>query len=394
MHQWLETLHRRLGSGLPLCTASHRETRSDALEYPLTKSQVSLVSSIGFSVGLKNKIVFRSLPILYDVPDIAAFAFDKTGTLSQGNFSISKTLHTSPLVTALALELTSASLHPISIAVKRHIEETGGAVSTQSILKDVVTIPGSGIQAELYGYPVLAGNADFTATEKHPRVREMLRAGQSVFLITMGNRLIGGYGMVDSPRSGASDLIRTLQAESKYTMILSGDNILAVRSFGAFLGAEAVGGLSPSMKADEVSRLIQQYGKTAFVGDGTNDGLALSTASVSFAVAAGHGSEIAAGSASIVLCTFDVPSAILLARDIASITRLHLFAGLGWCVIYFTVSILLAAGVAVDFDIPPEWAGLGEVASIVPILLVSLSLWWWQAFRNCLPGRLVRRAST
>ena len=337
---------------------------------------VSSVGSTGLALGIISKVVFRSLSALLNDSRIEAFAFDKTGTLSEGILSVVQAIHTEPLVAELARELASSNRHPISVAVKRYIEEIQGAQTCQLLLSGIEVIPGRGLLAEYYGYPILAGKAEFTVTVKHSMVQGLMKAGQSVFLITFGNRLIGIYGLVDYPRKGASRLIESRRPRP--TFVLSGDHAVSVSRFATSLGMIAVGGLSPNGKADEIRRLIKTYGKTAFVGDGTNDALALSQASLSIAV--GSGSEIAAATSSIVLLTSDVPTGVQEFLDIAAATRAHLFVGFAWCTIYFTFAILLAAGVAVDFTIPPEWAGLGEVVSIVPVLLTCVSLWTWRAW--------------
>ena len=336
---------------------------------------VSLVSSTGLIVGMRHKVVFRSLSALFTANRIQAVAFDKTGTLSTGILKVAQTLHESLLATELAAELSGSNRHPISVAVKRHIDATSPIAPepSQTLLSDIKVIPGSGVRANLHGYFVRTGNAEFTGTQDHPLVRSLLDAGQSAFLITFGERLIGGFGLVDTPREGTAALIHSLS--TRYTTILSGDNPIAVNRFGTAIGINALGGLSPSGKAEQIEKLKKRYGKTAYVGDGTNDTLALAAASLSIAVGSGSSSEIAASTASIVLMDADVPTGVLTALRVASSARFHLFAGFAWCIVYFVAAILLAAGVAVDFSIPPEWAGLGEVVSILPVLVICLSMW-------------------
>lgn len=55
----------------------------------------------------------------------------------------------------------------------------------------------------------------------------------------------------------------------------------------------------------------------------------------------------------------------------------------GWSFVYNVFAILLAAGAFVAASgpgggvrIPPEYAGLGELVSVLPVILVAVSLRW------------------
>jgi Cu2+-exporting ATPase len=61
--------------------------------------------------------------------------------------------------------------------------------------------------------------------------------------------------------------------------------------------------------------------------------------------------------------------------DLSRLAIAHVYLSRVWCAIYFTVAILLAAGVAVNFRIPPQFAGLGEVVSVLPVIMLAGSYW-------------------
>lgn len=51
-----------------------------------------------------------------------------------------------------------------------------------------------------------------------------------------------------------------------------------------------------------------------------------------------------------------------------------------WSAIYNLIAVLLAAGVGRGtVRIPPEYAGLGEIVSVVPVVLAAVGLRWWKA---------------
>ena len=45
-----------------------------------------------------------------------------------------------------------------------------------------------------------------------------------------------------------------------------------------------------------------------------------------------------------------------------------------WSFVYNSFAILLAAGASVKFSIRPEYAGLGEMVSIIPVILVAWTM--------------------
>jgi Cu2+-exporting ATPase len=48
----------------------------------------------------------------------------------------------------------------------------------------------------------------------------------------------------------------------------------------------------------------------------------------------------------------------------------------GWTFVYNIFAVLLAAGAFVKVRIPPEFAGLGELVSVLPVIIAALLLRW------------------
>lgn len=326
-------------------------------------------------------VLFRSIQALLTAHSVRAFAFDKTGTLSQGVMAVQQTFYDDdPLSLRLIHAITAASNHPVSETAKRYLETLHANVDfssqSQSVesFGDVKVIPGQGVSATFFGFPVRAGNATFTQTESHSLVREYLDRGMTILVITLGQQLIGLFGMKDQPRPGVENLIRNLARARKSVSLVSGDNHSAVHAFARGVGIEpdlVHAGQNPTSKATVVQALkdsLPPGGKVAFVGDGINDTIALSTADVS--IATGSASN---ASSDIILLSSDVPRAIESIIATSRLTRNHVIVSLAFCAVYFTVAILLASGVT-GWRIPPAYAGLGELVSILPVLLVGGSL--------------------
>lgn len=108
-----------------------------------------------------------------------------------------------------------------------------------------------------------------------------------------------------------------------------------------------------------------------FVGDGTNDALALVRSDVGVSLASG--TDVASSAAHVVLVASlgtGLESLFSLARAARRRVRLNMV----WAVVYNVAAILLASGVLDRVRIPPQWAGLGELVSVVPVVLVAWSL--------------------
>ena len=52
------------------------------------------------------------------------------------------------------------------------------------------------------------------------------------------------------------------------------------------------------------------------------------------------------------------------------------YINFAWSVIYNLFAVLLAAGAFVHVRIAPEYAALGEVVSVVPVVLIAWSMWF------------------
>ena len=48
-----------------------------------------------------------------------------------------------------------------------------------------------------------------------------------------------------------------------------------------------------------------------------------------------------------------------------------------WAAVYNTVAILFAAGAFVHARIAPAYAGLGEIVSVLPVVLIAMQLKWY-----------------
>jgi Cu2+-exporting ATPase len=317
------------------------------------------------------------------VHNIDVVAFDKTGTLTQGNFTMERAEILVEGTEHIVSALVKDNNHPISQGVYRYLSaqrlpesRRGGPVT------DIVSLPGKGIKASVCGFPLLGGRGTFTGACSHPISCELQASGLTLFTVTLAGQPIALFGLADTPRPGARALVAELTRRGKGVIILSGDTPSAIQHLATALdipSGNAYAGYTPEDKDEVIASLQAKGRRVAFIGDGTNDGPALSRADMALAMAAG--SEVALTSAGAVLLGSDLHRGVLALLDIATDTRAHARWALAWCVVYNVLAVLLASGVLVHVRVEPRWAGIGEVVSIVPVVAIAFGLdarWKWR----------------
>jgi Cu2+-exporting ATPase len=330
-------------------------------------------------------VLFRSPEALQRAHNVGVIVFDKTGTLSRGIFTLERTEILAHGVDKIILPLTSTNEHPISKAVFAHVSVDLKCPPSTTPLK-IVSLPGMGVKTTLAGYPLLGGSAQFTGAAQHPLVQELTSLGLTLFTVTVAGELVAAFGLSDTPRPDARALLAELAARRKRVFLLSGDNPGAVARFAATLQlptGDVEAACAPADKAAFVKALQERGQRVCFVGDGTNDAPALAQADVALCVAAG--ADVAVAAAGALVAGENLHRGVLGALDVATHAHQHMLLALGWCVVYNVAALLFASGALVRVRIEPRWAGLGELVSVVPVVIVGVALdvrWRWRRRSN------------
>jgi cation transport ATPase len=335
-----------------------------------------MVTAVSMHKLARSGILVRSADLLHRTQRVSVVAFDKTGTLSRGCFTVVRSEILVKGAEPVIYGLVKDSDHPIAQGVRRFLNHRSDGMVPGNI-SELSTVPGKGIRAALCGFELLGGSPSFSGIDSHATVREYVSSGLSLFTVTLGGTCLAAFGLSDLPRPEARSLVRSLQRMGKKVIILSGDNRAAVSRFAADVDVDVANvhaSCSPKDKQDFIRSLQARHETVLFVGDGTNDGPALATADASLAVVSG--SDVAHTSASAILLGPNIHQGIVLLLRVARAADLRTRMSLLWCAAYMVGAMVLASGAAVRFRIEPRWAGLGEVVSVLPVVLIGLSMRW------------------
>ena len=346
---------------------------------------VPMVMVIAGGIGAKHGVIFKSSEAVEIAKKASHIVFDKTGTLTKGEFNVVEEIYfgeNRDKASSIAKVLTANSRHPISQALANHFESLDVSDIT---LQSVSSVLGKGMHANLEGQEVKGGNPLFVGVNQDQDVQRLLSEGLTVFCLRHGVTLLAILGLRDSVRSDTASCISTLQARNIAVSMISGDSCMAVERLAMELGiplTHSKGQCSPEDKARYVSSLStsqpDQSGQRSkstivFCGDGTNDALALAKADIGIHMAGG--TDVAKSAADIVL-THPSLGGVLDLMDISQAAMHRVYLNFAWSFIYNLFAILLAAGAFVKVRIPPAYAGIGELVSVLPVIAVAMQLHW------------------
>lgn len=241
--------------------------------------------------------------------DIDGVAFDKTGTVTKGEFIIAEIEETSASrdeILEIAAVGEAYSTHPIAKAIVK-------AFKTKKTPDHLNNLGGKGIEFELEGKSYLVGNKklleDFDISLEGNKESNYV----DVFVADK-EKVLGVIKLKDQIKDGVKDSVGKLHKRGVKTYMFSGDKDRVVEEIAREVGIDYYkGSLLPEDKVNEIKK-IEKNKKVAFVGDGTND--APSLASAYLGISMGSGSDIAIETSDIVLLKNDI-SSIVRAIDIA-----------------------------------------------------------------------------
>jgi P-type Cu2+ transporter len=305
----------------------------------------------------RRGVLVQNLQAIETMAKVDTVLFDKTGTLTEDRLEVKSVEASRRIGRGRAIELAAAmaseSLHPIAKALQRLHEANTDAPPWS--LEQVEEHTGQGVsaQAQLAGRTqrMRMGSAEFCGLTNAPAT-----TGPVVYLADAEGWL-ATFALSEVVRADAHAAIQRLHGAGLATELLSGDKATTVKGIAQVLGiGRAQGNCSPQQKLARAQELQASGHHVAMVGDGLNDGPALSGSTVS--VAMGHALDVAKAKSSFILqgnALEALPDLVVLARKTMRVMRQNLL----WAAGYNAVCVPLAVmGV-----FSPWAAGLGMAAS-------------------------------
>jgi heavy metal translocating P-type ATPase len=364
------------------------EATIQAITYAITVLIVSCPCAIGLAVPMviviasgvaaERGVIFKSADAIEVAHKTSHVVFDKTGTLTRGKLSVVGNECVDEDKLPLLLGLVENSRHPVSVAVAAHLKDSG--IITLSV-PEPKSLTGKGVETTMGGQKLRAGNSRWLNLLDHELIQPMLVRGCTVFCFTIDNELKAVYGLEDEIRPDALETVETLQKRGVSVHVVSGDDDEAVRTLASKLGIPSDNvrsRSSPADKKDYVQTLLgtakdRKKPVVVFCGDGTNDAVALAQATIG--VHMNEGTDVAQSAADVVLMRPSL-AGILTMMNASSKSVNRIKFNFGWSFVYNTFAVLLAAGAFVNARIPPEFAGLGELVSVLPVIAAAVLLRW------------------
>ena len=310
-----------------------------ALTFLVISCPCALVISIplSFFAGIggasKEGVLVKGSNYLETLSKTKIVVFDKTGTMTKGNFEVTEIapvgVENNELL-RLAAYAESYSSHPISKSIK----SAYGEEIDNAKISDVNEISGNGVLAVADGKKVAVGNSklmdklgvEYTACSK---------VGTVVYVAVDGKYC--GYILIsDALKPTSVAAVKAMKnCGVRKTVMLTGDSKKVADAVAKELGADEVySELLPADKVSQVERLLADKGekeKLAFVGDGINDAPVLSRADIGIAMGA-LGSDAAIEAADIVLMDDDpmkISKAIKISSKCLRIVNENIYFALG-----------------------------------------------------------------
>ncbi|KAK2756430.1 hypothetical protein FQN54_005322 [Arachnomyces sp. PD_36] len=372
---------------------SGSEAAIQAITYAITVLIVSCPCAIGLAVPMviaiaggvaaEHGVIFKTADTIEIAKKVTHVVFDKTGTLTQGKLSVLAEQHPSgdrETTLSVLLGLVSDIKHPVASAVARHLL----AQNTRATqVEDIEAVTSKGVKGILRGQTIRAGNSRWLGLESHPEVLTLFSKGYTVFCVEINGTASAIFGLEDTLRPDAQSTVTELAKRNIHVSIVSGDDEPAVQSIGSQLGippSNVKARCSPGDKKEYLKSLVNTNTNsktgapvTLFIGDGTNDAVALTEASIGVHI--NEGTDLAQSAADVVLMRSSL-SGVLFLMDLSKASMRRVAFNFAWSFVYNLFAIALAAGAFVKFRIPPEFAGLGELVSVLPVILVAMLLKW------------------
>ncbi|WP_368791151.1 heavy metal translocating P-type ATPase [Companilactobacillus farciminis] len=341
---------------------------------------IPLVMSRSTSIAATNGLIIRDNQAMENSRKIDYVAMDKTGTLTEGKFtvnglqSLDKSIDNKNLLAIIA-GIEGGSSHPIASSIVSYAKDKE---IQPAAIDNIQALKGYGMSASFDNRQYYLVNMKYLNEHEisldKKLVQTYLDKGNTISYLVADKKVLGFVALGDRIKKNTIEFIKELKARNITSIMLTGDNKEAAAIMAKQMGIDEFRAeLLPEDKHQVIKQLELSGHHVLMVGDGIND--APSLASATIGVAIGAGTDVAIDSADVVLYNSD-PSDIIKFLKLSHNTYKKTVENLWWGAGYNIIAIPLAAGIlaGIGFVLSPAVGAVVMSLSTVVVALNALTL--------------------
>ena len=277
-----------------------------ALVFLVTSCPCAIVLSVplGYFAGIgkagKEGVLIKGSNYLDVLTKANTMVLDKTGTITKGNFEVSKIVLAEEIGEEELLEIAavaeSMSNHPIAKSI---ISKVNKKISQEEI-EEYKEIAGMGIKAKYHGDEIVAGNAKLLDKEeiKYYPCNEI----GAIVYVAKNKKYLGAIVISDTVKPDSKEAIEGFKKNGiNKICMLTGDNKEIAENIAKQVGIEEVHcNLLPGEKVKELQKIKNEQNVVIAIGDGINDSPVLAEADIGASMGL-NGQDLAIETSDIVI---------------------------------------------------------------------------------------------
>ncbi|MDF0004754.1 heavy metal translocating P-type ATPase [Staphylococcus pseudintermedius] len=330
---------------------------------------IPLVTARSTSIGAHHGLMIKNRAAIETAQHIDYVMMDKTGTLTEGHFSVNhyesfKAGVSDEEVLSLFASLESQSNHPLATSIVGFAKSKNIAYAQP---QDVQNISGIGLEGKVGDQSYKITNVTYLEQNgfdyDQALFTKLAQQGNSISYLIDEQQVIGIIAQGDQIKDSSQQMVADLLAKGITPVMLTGDNQEVAETVAKALGINDVHAqLMPEDKESIIKAYQSKGKKVMMVGDGINDAPSLIRSDIGVAI--GAGTDVAIDSGDVILVKSD-PSDIIHFFTLSKRTMRKMVQNLWWGAGYNIVAVPLAAGIL---------ASIGLILSpAVGAILMSLS---------------------
>lgn len=310
---------------------------------------IPLVTARSTSIGAHNGLIIKNRESVEIAQHIDYVMMDKTGTLTEGNFSVNhyesfKNDLSNDTILSFFASLESQSNHPLAISIVDFAKSKNVSFTNP---QDVNNIPGVGLEGLIDNKTYKITNVSYLDKHKlnydNDLFTKLAQQGNSISYLIEDQQVIGMIAQGDQIKESSKQMVADLLSRNITPVMLTGDNNEVAHAVAKELGISDVHAqLMPEDKESIIKDYQSDGNKVMMVGDGINDAPSLIRADIGIAI--GAGTDVAVDSGDIILVKSN-PSDIIHFLTLSNNTMRKMVQNLWWGAGYNIVAVPLAAGI-------------------------------------------------